>query len=149
MTPTEFLRNPPTLVYHPDPILRVVGQPIEHPEAWEPIAPIMLDAMKQWSGCGLAAPQVGLSYQMFVLNVTRPMVIINPEILEVGDRLWEAEEGCLSIPGTKINVIRPRKIKVRYTELGGKTKTAQFEGWTARAFQHEFDHCQGKLIIDY
>jgi peptide deformylase len=149
MTPTEFLQKPPTLVYHPDPILRLDCQPIENLDEWIPIAPVMLKAMKDWRGCGLAAPQVGLSYQIFVLGVTKPMVFINPEILEVGERLALEIEGCLSIPGTVVKVSRPRKIKVNWVELSGEKKTAQFEGLTARAWLHEFDHLNSKLIIDY
>jgi peptide deformylase len=147
MTPIDFLKSPPeNIVHYPNPVLSAIAKPIEDLEPWQAVADIMFDLMVKFRGCGLAAPQVGLSYRMFILNVTKPMIIINPELLEVGDRLEKHEEGCLSLPGVKVEVVRPRKIKARWTNTKGKQQIAQYEGLTARAFQHELDHCFGVLI---
>jgi peptide deformylase len=146
MEPHTFLENPPTkLVLYPDPVLLQKCAEITDLEPWAKIAPIMFALMKENSGCGLAAPQVGLPYSMFVL-LTQSLVVINPKIISVGDRLWEMSEGCLSIPGKKFNIVRPQKVKAKWTNLEGATVTATYEGWTGRAFLHEYDHLQGILI---
>jgi len=147
MTPQEFLASPPEkLVLYPDPVLTAATREVTDLEPWKQIAPIMFDLMVKHRGCGLAAPQVGLSYSVFVLNVTKPMVVINPVIVEANKGVWEETEGCLSLPGQKFKIVRPRRIKARWIDLEGKEQCATFEGWTGRAFSHEDDHLSGVLI---
>lgn len=141
-----FYQHNEQLVLYPDPILLNVSRKVEDLEPWAKLVPVMFDLMNKYNGCGLAAPQIGISYAVFVLNVTRPMAVINPVIVSQGDRMWEEIEGCLSLPGQKFKVIRPRKIKARWLDVDGKEQCATFEGWTSRAFQHEYDHLSGTLI---
>ncbi len=148
MTVEEFLTTPPVaIVKIPDPVLFEVAQPVSDLEPWQKISDIMFDLMVKFHGCGLAAPQVGLSYRAFILGTSKTkLTFINPEVLEVGDQKGTSIEGCLSIPGFSTNVERPRKIKVKWTGLDGKETIQTFEGLTSRAFQHEFDHLNGVLI---
>ncbi len=114
----------------------------------------MLEAMYQEGGVGLAAPQVGISKRMIVLDGTpvdpavRPMVLFNPEI---SDRQGEevGREGCLSLPGIEIEVKRAHKIHVKAKNLEGETLEFDAKGFFARIIQHETDHLNGILIIDY
>lgn len=147
MTPQEFIQGPPAaIVLYPDPILLQEAQNVKDLEPWKQIGPLMVQIMQSHNGAGLAAPQVGLSYKVFVLNLEKPIVVINPKILEVGNRLWTCTEGCLSIPGKKFSITRPRKIKAEWLNLDGEKMIVQYEGWTGRVFQHEYDHIFGKLI---
>ena len=147
----SFIESPTGIViYNPldtDSVLLKEAAEVDDLNPWEKIVPIMFDIMKKNKGCGLAAPQLGLSYRVFILNVTKPMVFIDPKVLEVGKSLKEDVEGCLSIPGKNFNVIRPTKIKVEWTRLeDGDQQIQTYEGWTARAWQHEYDHLLGRLI---
>ena len=146
----KFIESPPSkvVIYDPtqDSILIRETKKVDDLNPWEKIIPIMFDIMKSHNGCGLAAPQVGLSYRVFILNVTKPMIFINPKIIECGKDLKEDVEGCLSIPGKNYKILRPIKIKVEWTRLDGEQQIQQYEGWTARAFQHEYDHLLGRLI---
>lgn len=148
----KFIESPPynVVIYNPldkDSVLLKKAKEVDDLRPWEKIIPIMFDIMYRNSGCGLAAPQIGLSYRVFILNVTKPMIFINPKIIDCGKDLKMEEEGCLSIPGKKYQIIRPIKIKVEWTRLeDGERQVQQYEGWTSRAFQHEYDHLLGKLI---
>ena len=105
------------------------------------------------NGIGLAAPQVGESLQVSVIDLsmgTKPderMILINPEIIET-DGEETGEEGCLSLPGISIPVKRKSGLLLRYFDLEGKEHQREFQGFMARAIQHEIDHLQGVLIID-
>ncbi len=147
-TVEEFLAAPPTtIVKVPDPVLSAVAEPVSDLEPWKQISEIMFDLMVKFHGCGLAAPQVGLSYRVFILGTSKSrLTFINPEILEVGDQKSVSTEGCLSIHGFNVEVERPRKIKVKWISLNGKENIQTFEGLTGRAFQHENDHLNGVLI---
>jgi peptide deformylase len=145
----KFIDSPSgVVIYDPtkDSILTKEAKEVDDLNHWEKIIPIMFDIMHKHNGCGLAAPQVGLSYRVFILNVTKPMVFINPIIIDYGKDLKEEIEGCLSIPGKNYKILRPIKIKVKWTRLDGEQQIQQYEGWTARAFQHEYDHLLGRLI---
>jgi peptide deformylase len=101
-------------------------------------------------GVGLAAPQVGEDLNLFLMSYSfKKKVIINPRILKYGDKKTSYREGCLSIPGRTVKVWRPDSIEVEYRDENFELKTATVSGFMARIFQHEFDHLQGKLIIDY
>ena len=141
------------LVASNDPILKQVAEefnfetPQQDPEG---MFIAMRDVMCANKGIGLAAPQVGLPYRMFVIGNPDDrescVAVFNPLILSnIGDEEVMYEEGCLTFPGLFIAVRRPRAIRVRYTNEKGVTDTVQFEGLTARVFLHEYDHLDGIL----
>ena len=109
----------------------------------------LLVAMRENKGVGLAAPQVGITRQIFVVDIgDGPLAFINPKIIKKsgGDVI---EEGCLSIPGVTVMVRRPEKIVVRYIDENNQPHEKVYEEMMARVIQHEVDHLDGKLIVDY
>jgi len=111
----------------------------------------MLQLMHDKFGIGLAAPQIGLSYNMFVMNHEHlgDIGVFRPEILEYSEETCRYEEGCLSFPMLYLDVTRPEKVKVRYYKSDGETQVETWmDGRDARCFQHEFDHLHGDLFID-
>jgi peptide deformylase len=118
------------------------------------IANDMIETMHERDGIGLAAPQVGLSKRLIVIDTfpvdktSTPMIFVNPEILESWGEIT-MEEGCLSIPGVNEQVTRPEGILLKYQDIEGIEKTEKHDGWTARVIQHEIDHLNGILFIDY
>ncbi len=138
-----------------NPILRKKVLPVKKIDASiKKLAADMLETMHHADGIGLAAPQIGKSISLFVADVSpieegsKPLVFLNIEILD-GDGLVPYNEGCLSIPGVMGEVIRPEKIKIRFMDLEGKSHEGTAEGILARVIQHETDHLNGKLFIDY
>jgi peptide deformylase len=118
----------------------------------------MFETMYQANGVGLAAPQIGKGIRLFVLDAEpmdeenlkgAKMVFINPIKLEEEGNPWSYEEGCLSIPGIREEVKRPEKITLEYLDEKGEKHKKTFEGKLARVIQHEYDHLEGKLFIDY
>ena len=116
----------------------------------------MLETMYDAPGVGLAAPQVGLMKRLFVMDCVkdpeadpRPLVLLNPEITWASDERRTYEEGCLSIPEQYAEVERPAEVKVRWLGLDGDTHEEHFTGLWATCAQHEIDHLDGKLFIDY
>ena len=118
----------------------------------------MLETMYDADGVGLAAPQVGVHKRVVVIDIhshdaespsgEKPLVLINPEFLvKEGSLAWE--EGCLSVPGETGSVTRSAKVKVRYLDLEGAAVELEAEGLKAVALQHECDHLDGKLFVDY
>ncbi|WP_212003335.1 peptide deformylase [Chitinophaga sp. HK235] len=121
------------------------------------------------NGCGLAAPQVNVPLRLFLVesqstfNLLSPEeqttlfpegtgireTFINPEITDRSAETWEEEEGCLSIPGLRASVTRPWSITIRYEDAAGTQHTRSFAGLTARMIQHEYDHLEGRLYLDY
>jgi peptide deformylase len=137
------------------PILRQKAKPVTKIDAGiKKLAESMIDTMHKADGIGLAAPQVGKSISLFVADISpieedaKPMVFLNIEIVESAGSM-SYNEGCLSIPGVTGEVIRPEKIKIRYTDLSGKRHEGKAEGILARVIQHETDHIRGVLFIDY
>ncbi len=112
----------------------------------------MFDLMTKRYGIGLASPQIGNSYNMFVMNMkdSGNVGVYNPKILEFSEETVQMEEGCLTFPLLFVHITRPEKVKVSYTLYDGKTEV---EGWLdgidSRCFQHEFEHLQGELFIDH
>lgn len=140
----------------PDPLLRQVSAPIETiDEDVKRLSRDMFETMYAAPGIGLAAVQVGVPRQLLVLDVAdddeqpRPITMINPVILEASGELRTHEEGCLSIPDFKLDVGRPDWVRVRYLDLDGKETELRTDGLLATAIQHEIDHLNGKLIIDF
>jgi peptide deformylase len=110
----------------------------------------MIQTMHQSKGIGLAAPQVGITERFFVLDVgDGPMVIVNPRITKRSVAMESLEEGCLSIPEVNIAVRRPAKITVQYMDENNRMMKLTCDGLLARVIQHETDHLNGKLIVDY
>ena len=103
----------------------------------------MIDVMHKYRGVGLAANQVGVDAQIFVMGEKDPMTVINPIITEVGTEKVEMEEGCLSFPGLYMKVSRPSVVSVQYLDIEQKECIIKLEGFHARVFLHEYDHLQG------
>jgi peptide deformylase len=100
------------------------------------------------SGIGLAAPQIGVQKQIFVWDMDdEPMVILNPEIVESRGE-WAYEEGCLSIPGIYVEMVRPKEVLMRGVGIDGNTIEIEADDLAARLFQHELDHLNGVLMFD-
>lgn len=146
------------LRYYGDPILRRRMPEVEAFDAeLREEAAEMIETMHRESGVGLAAPQVGLEKRLLIALEMRspddsdapPIALVNPEILERSRETWIFEEGCLSIPGIRGDVTRPDRIEVRYKDVDGKEHTLVAEGMFARVLQHEIDHLDGRLFIDY
>ncbi|MFP6655241.1 MAG: peptide deformylase [Myxococcota bacterium] len=144
------------IVQFPDPLLKEVSKPItEVDDALRELARDMIDVMYDEPGIGLAAPQVGASIRMFVIDTEwndeggerNPMVVLNPEISDREDKVsWE--EGCLSVPDYSANVERDAVITLRGTDLDGQPIEERAEGLRAVCIQHEVDHLDGVLFID-
>lgn len=109
----------------------------------------MLETMYAVKGIGLAAPQVGINQQIFVIDIGEgPLYVANPQILKRSGSEG-MEEGCLSLPGKVVTVRRPKTIRVKFLDQNNQPAEKIFSGLLARAFLHENDHLLGKLIIDY
>lgn len=140
----------------PDPILRQVSKPIETvDDGVRRLAADMLATMYKAPGVGLAGIQVAVPRRILVLDVSekedepQPIVMINPEILSLGPELRMHEEGCLSIPETHVEIERPSTLRVRFLDAQGKQIELDAEGLLATAIQHEINHLDGRLIIDF
>ena len=135
---------------YPSKILRKQTEPVGKIGAKEKdLLKGMVSTMYQSHGIGLAAPQIGLSLRIAVVDIGQgPIKMINPKILKKSgsDCL---EEGCLSMPGQTVKVKRAKKVIVKYLDEEGETKKIEAEGLLARAIQHEIDHLNGRLIVDY
>ncbi|SCX06199.1 Peptide deformylase [Agrobacterium sp. DSM 25558] len=144
------------LIILPDPLLRQQSKPIEQVDAEiTRLADDMLDTMYDAPGIGLAAIQIGVPRRMLVIDISRededrkPVVFINPEILNVSDDVSAYEEGCLSIPDYYAEVERPASLTVAYIDRDGKQQTVEADGLLATCLQHEMDHLNGVLFIDH
>lgn len=116
----------------------------------------MFETMRNANGIGLAANQVGANKAIFIVDISvvedfedhKPMVIINPEIIESGEEETSFEEGCLSIPDVRADVSRPERVKIKYYDTDLKEQVIEAEDLLARVMQHEYDHLQGILFTD-
>ncbi|MDF3607233.1 peptide deformylase [Paracoccus sp. DMF-8] len=145
------------ILLHPDPRLKKLCDPVARitPDI-ETLAADMLATMYDAPGVGLAAPQVGVMSRLFVMDCNKdpeaapdPVVMLNPEITWRSEALNTYEEGCLSIPDQYADVTRPAEVRVSWLGLDGKSHERDFEGLWATCAQHEIDHLDGKLFIDY
>ena len=118
------------------------------------LAKDMLQSMYSAKGIGLAAPQIGIHKELLVIDINyedsaaEPLILINPEITAFGSTLNSYEEGCLSIPGVYLNVIRPSTIKLKFRDEMGRPRKMKADGLLARCIQHEMDHLNGVLFVD-
>ena len=140
----------------PDTRLRAVADPIpEVSEEIKKLAADMLETMYAAPGIGLAATQIGEMKRMVVMDLSKegepkdPIVMINPEIKKYSEETVTSEEGCLSIPEIYYDVERPAEVTVEYTDLEGKRVTRDAKDRLAVCVQHELDHLDGVLYIDY
>jgi peptide deformylase len=140
---------------YPDPVLKQVAEPVaEINEELKTLARDMAETMYAAPGVGLAAPQVGVSIRLVVLDCAphegprRLITAINPQIVSREGESYE-EEGCLSVPGFFAPVHRAAEVLVRYQDLEGKVVELEAEGLLAVAFQHEIDHLDGVLFVDH
>ncbi len=140
------------ILHFPAPVLRTVAQPIDAiDDTVAAVAARMLDLMHEADGAGLAAPQVGLSWRMFVTKADdrRPdLVYVNPGLGELDSEFAVREEGCLSLPAITAEVRRPASATMTALDLAGREFTLRDDGLLARVWQHEIDHLDGVLIID-
>ncbi len=145
------------ILIHPDPRLKKVAAPVaDLSDDLRVLADDMLETMYDAPGIGLAAPQVGVLDRLIVLDCVkddaqppRPLAMFNPEILAASDELNVYEEGCLSIPEQFADVTRPAEVTVRWIDRDGREQQEDMGGLWATCVQHEIDHLEGKLFIDY
>lgn len=144
------------IIIIPDPVLRQICEPIEKvDDSVRALADDMLETMYDAPGIGLAASQIGVLQRMFVLDVAKedqpqdPMVFINPKIVWSSEEMSVYQEGCLSIPEYYEDVERPARIKVQFQDREGSEQEIDAGGLLATCIQHELDHLNGKLFIDY
>ena len=141
------------ILHFPDPRLRTVAKAVtEFDDELRQLVADMFETMYEAPGIGLAATQVDRHIRLLVLDVSedrsRPRCLVNPEILEAdGDE--ETDEGCLSVPGFYEKVRRAEHIRVRAQDENGETSEFEAEGLEAVCIQHEMDHLEGKLFVDY
>jgi peptide deformylase len=145
------------ILIHPDPRLKKEAAAVHDlSDELIELADDMLETMYDAPGIGLAAPQVGVLQRLIVLDCVKdegeppqPMVMFNPQVIDASDDTNVYEEGCLSIPDQYAEVTRPAEVKVRWVDRHGNEREQDFEGLWATCVQHEIDHLDGKLFIDY
>ena len=145
------------ILIHPDPRLKTRATEIGTPDAEiRALADDMLETMYDAPGIGLAAPQIGVMKRLLVMDCIKeegaepqPMALIDPVIEWTSDEKNTYEEGCLSIPEQYADVERPAEVEVSWTDLDGARQRRRFDGLWATCVQHEIDHLDGKLFIDY
>ncbi|MCY6382735.1 peptide deformylase [Hoeflea prorocentri] len=145
-----------SLVLLPDPILRTESEPVERvDDDIQTLADDMLETMYDAPGIGLAAIQVGIPRRLLVVDCSKedeeraPMVFINPNVVASSDERSVYEEGCLSIPDYYAEVERPAQVTVDYVDREGNQQQIEADGLLATCLQHEIDHLNGVLFIDY
>lgn len=143
------------IVRYGHPALRNVSEPVEKiDEDVKQLVQDMFDTLRKAKGLGLAAPQVGVNLRIFIVDLSQidfdaePQVFINPVIIEKSGELT-GEEGCLSFPGLYFDVTRSESVVMEYQDLDGNNKKVKAFGFAAKALQHEYDHLNGVLFIDY
>ncbi len=143
------------IFHYPEPVLKVKAAPIETiDDDLRRLAADMAETMYAAPGVGLAAPQVGVSRRLVVLDCAphdqapQLLTVINPEIVAREGEAFE-EEGCLSVPGYYARIERSAQVRVRFTDLDGKGRELEADGLWAICFQHEIDHLDGILFVDH
>ena len=142
------------IVHYGNPILRKKCEPVKDTLTIESIIDDMFDSMYEAEGIGLAANQVGLDMNLFIIDVTHTdeaedtHIFINGAIIATDGDDKVFQEGCLSMPGIALDVIRPEKVTLKYQGIDGEWHENEFDGLLGRAIQHEMDHLNGIFIID-
>ncbi|MFT4346744.1 peptide deformylase [Bartonella ancashensis] len=145
-----------SLITLPNPMLREVSKPVACVDSVvQNLIDDMLETMYDAHGIGLAAVQVGIPLRLLVVDIrepdtpSNPLVVINPEILWLSDERNVCKEGCLSIPEYFAEVERPKCLRIRYEDRNGKEAEIEADGLLATCLQHEIDHLNGRLFVDY
>jgi peptide deformylase len=142
------------VVNYGNPILRKVCESVKDFTKLDAIVIDMFDSMYEAEGIGLAANQVGIDLNLFIIDIThteeseKTHTFINSSIIETSGDEALFQEGCLSLPGIALDVLRPKKVKLKYQTLDERWHEDEFEGLLARAIQHEMDHLNGVFIVD-
>tara|TARA_B100000902_G_scaffold387717_1_gene432249 strand:+ start:526 stop:1152 length:627 start_codon:yes stop_codon:yes gene_type:complete len=152
----EAVKSPPLKIYMlgQETLRTPANRIVKVDDSIRSLAKDMLITMYSAKGIGLAAPQVGVQKRLLVIDLNfedpdaPPNVFINPEIISSSANLDTYEEGCLSIPGVYLNVLRPSSIKLSYRDEMGRPKKMNADGLMARCIQHEIDHLNGVLFVD-
>jgi peptide deformylase len=147
------------IVAYGDPVLKKVAKDIDKGSLdVVKLSEDMFETMENARGVGLAAPQVGLNIRFFIIDTAVfedeeiaavRKVFVNPIIEEEWGDEWPYEEGCLSIPGVRAEVYRPSNLRIRYCDVHWKEHVEEYDGMVARVIQHEYDHIEGVLFVDY
>jgi peptide deformylase len=147
------------IVMYGDPVLRQKAKNIEAGTDLKQLIEDMFETMHAASGIGLAAPQIGKGIRLFVVDGSvledEPgmenfkKAFINPQLVEELGTPWEFEEGCLSIPNIREKVSRKEKLRIKYVDENWVEHEEEYDGMKARIIQHEYDHIEGKLFVDY
>ncbi|HEY9047799.1 MAG TPA: peptide deformylase [Ohtaekwangia sp.] len=148
------------IVMYGDPVLRQKAKDLEQGTDLKQLTEDMFETMHAANGIGLAAPQIGKSIRLFIVDGTEldeeeedmtdfKKVFVNPQILEETGTPWEFEEGCLSIPNIREKVSRKEQLTIRYYDENWTLHEEEYDGMKARIIQHEYDHIEGKLFVDY
>ena len=144
------------ILTEPNPFLRQKSKPVDKvDDSVRELMDDMLETMYKAPGIGLAAIQIGMPKRIIVLDISKnpekkePMYFVNPEIVSSSKNDATYEEGCLSVPGQFAEIDRPDKCHVKYLDYNGETKELKAEGLLATCIQHEIDHLEGILFIDY
>lgn len=155
------MAEPLTISQLGNPILRQIARPVERVEdaAIQTLIDNLLTTLTASNGVGIAAPQVGVDYQIVIVAsrpnpryphapLMEPTVMINPQIVSHSEEMVKDWEGCLSVPGIRGQVPRHRQIEIAYTSRNGEPVKQQLHDFVARIFQHEFDHLSGLVFLD-
>ena len=144
------------IVIEPDPILRKESKPVEKvDDELRRLLDDMLETMYAAPGIGLAAVQVGILKRLIVIDISKdkdkkePLFLINPKIISKSEQTSTYEEGCLSLPGHFAEIERPAKCEINFIDYNGKKKEIKADGLLSTCIQHEVDHLDGVLFIDY
>ena len=156
VTDAETLAKPLPILIVPDPMLRKTARAVtpDDAETVRSLIPAMFAAMYKAPGIGLAAPQVGSLLRVIVVDVApdkipAPFALVNPEVIAKSAEMATREEGCLSLPDQYAEVTRPARVTVRYQDEQGIRQEVEAEGLLAACLQHEIDHLNGVLFVDY
>lgn len=146
------------IVVYGDPVLKKKAADIDKGTELQPLIDDMFETMEAAHGIGLAAPQIGKSIRLFIVD-GRPLeeddmhdfvkVFINPQIIEETGDKWPFEEGCLSIPNIREDIERPERLRIKYFDENWQEFDEEYDGIQARIIQHEYDHIEGVLFTDY
>jgi peptide deformylase len=147
------------IVMYGDPVLRQRAKDIEQGTDLKQLIEDMFETMHAASGIGLAAPQIGKGIRLFIVDGSAledeegmdnfRKAFVNPQIVEEDGTPWDFEEGCLSIPHIREKVSRKERLKIRYYDENWAQHEEVYDGMKARIIQHEYDHIEGKLFVDY
>ena len=147
------------IVMYGDPVLRQRAKDIEPGTDLTQLVEDMFQTLEAANGIGLAAPQIGKSIRLFIVDGTgledEPgmetfrKVFVNPEMIEELGSSWEFEEGCLSIPNIREKIARKEQLRIRYYDENWNPFEETYDGMKARIIQHEYDHIEGKMFVDY